>query len=119
MTSQRWRVNVDYQKTVLEVYFDTVMALYEELFDFLDPTCHYESWRLFFASDPQDTYLMTLMRLALEFGLVENYWYNLYLFLKRLQDVFLETTRTKIQYMYTGLIECTPLLARHHARLYE
>ncbi|CAO2652851.1 Nn.00g022620.m01.CDS01 [Neocucurbitaria sp. VM-36] len=41
MTSERWRVQVDHEKSVIEVYLDAVTALYEELFDRLDPSCFY------------------------------------------------------------------------------
>jgi hypothetical protein len=111
MTSERWRVRIDYQKTVPEVFLDTAMALFEELFDFLDSAGHDESERDS-AKVPKRHYLRTLDKLARRMGLEQHRIWGSWQFLRDVQDVFLNTTRREIQYTYTGLIHCTPLPAR-------
>jgi hypothetical protein len=102
MTSERWRLQIDYSKTVLEVYLDAVMALYEELFDVIDPACHYTVESQEGIINQQ--YCTSLFTLAGAMGLPTHQLNGLLPFLENLQETFLRTTLRNIRFTYTGRI---------------
>jgi len=102
LTSERWRVRVDYAKDVLEVYFDVVAALFEELFDLADPECLYPE-RLTVMATPHG-YRYTLVVLARSMGVPRRQLNGLESFLEYIQCAYLSTKMRDIQYTYTGRI---------------
>ena len=102
LTSQRWRVRVDYTKDVLEVYFDAVAALFEELFDLSDPECMYPK-ELTDMANSRD-YRRTLYVLARAMGVGGRRLEGLMEFLTHIQGAYLNTKTRNVQYIYTGRI---------------
>jgi len=102
LTPERWRVRVDYTKEVLEVYFDAVAALYEELFDLTDPECLYPKHLRDLAS-PR-SYCTTLLFLGEAMGLPERSLPGLDTFLRYCLDVYLSTKIRNVQYTYSDRI---------------
>jgi hypothetical protein len=98
LTSEWWQVQIGYLKAVSEVCLDVVMALYEELFDMLDPACHYklESQDDFI----KEQYRTTLLTLAGAMGLPTHQVDGVLPFLKHLQETFLSTTHRNVQFTY-------------------
>ena len=96
LTPERWRLRVDYTKTVLEVYLDTVVALYEELFDVTDP-------KSFYPPTVQDTsdlfiYRNTMLDLAQAMGLPEHQLSGLHSFLIDIGDVYMSTQVRNVRF---------------------
>jgi len=102
LTPESWRVRVDYTKEVLEVYFDAVAALYEELFDLLDPHCLYPKGLTDMASP--EAYRDTLVSLAISMGVHKRHCRALLSFLESIQATYLDTSIRNVQYTYTGRI---------------
>lgn len=102
LTPEKWRVHVDYTKEVLEVYFDAVAALYEELFDLTDPGCLYP--RKMTDSASPSAYCDTLVALGKSMGVLERHLGGLELFLLCSQAAYLGTNIRNVQYTYTGRI---------------
>ncbi|RMZ68312.1 HET domain-containing [Pyrenophora seminiperda CCB06] len=100
LTPERWRVQIDYRKPVLQVYLDTLMALCEELFDVVDPGCCYGDGVVRDAR----VYARTLLGLSRSMGLTERQQRGLVPFIDSVQAVFLNTSRRNIEYMYTGTL---------------
>jgi len=102
LTPERWRVRVDYTKEVLEVYFDAVAALCEELFDLNDPECLYPE-RLASMVPPQ-AYCKTLIKLGSSMGFTGRHLVGLKPFLEYTQAVYLGTEIRNVQHTYMGRI---------------
>jgi len=102
LTPERWRVRVDYTKEVLEVYFDAVAALYEELFDVKDLKRRY----LTLSSERANSrsYRIALVDLARAMGVPQQQRLGLKAFLDYVQAAYLSTKKRNIQYTYTGPI---------------
>jgi len=100
LTSERWRVHVDYNKTVLQVFLDALTAVCEELFDSLDPRCCYRD------SDKRDqsVYKEALLSLGRSMGLPERQIRGLSPFIDNLLAVYLNTRTMNIKYTYTGIV---------------
>jgi len=106
LTPEKWRVRVDYTKEVLEVYFDAVAALFEELFDRNDPECFYPAnWTI----RPQD-YRITLVALAKGMGFSRRQVNGVFSFFDYIEGTYLSTEIRNVQYTYTGRI-CTRVRA--------
>jgi len=102
LTPERWRVRIDYTKEVLEVYFDAVAALYEELFDLTDPECLYPEYLTDSASP--GAYRKTLFSLAISMKIRSGELGALQFFLEDTQAAYLGTKVRDVQYTYTGRI---------------
>ena len=100
LTAERWRVRIDYTKEVLEIYFDAVAALYEELFDIRDPECLYPKG-LAEMTTPRSSW-MTLVALAEAIGLPQRHLRGLKTFLRYCQIAYLTTKIRNVQYTYMG-----------------
>ena len=102
LTPEKWRVRVDYMREVLEVYFDAVAALYEELFDLTDPECLYPKFLK--GNTIPENYRGTLLFLGKAMGFPQRHLGGLRLFLHYCLAAYLKTTIRNVQYTYTGRI---------------
>jgi len=102
LTPERWRVRVDYTKEVLEVYFDAVAAMCEELFDLSDPESFYPE-ELTVLGRKWD-YRYTSLVLGEAMGVPQQQRCGLKAFLHYVQTAYLSTKIRNIQYTYTGRI---------------
>jgi hypothetical protein len=108
LTSERWRVKVDYTKIVVDVYLDAVMAMCEELRDILDPACFYPEDRR--ASARAAYYRATLLTLGKEMGLSPHQLRGLGPFIGGIQAVLSITNIRNVRYQYNGRILRAPYL---------
>jgi hypothetical protein len=70
LTAERWRINVDYNKPLLEVYLDAICAVCEELFDILDSNCFYDRYIEYPIN--LENYRTTLLALGVAMGFPKN-----------------------------------------------
>jgi hypothetical protein len=107
MTSERWRMTISYENSVVEVYLDAMAALCEELFDRVDPKCFYEV-----TLDPREgreSYRQTLLKLARAMGIPRHQNRGLDPFLRHLMEIYTNTPLRNVEYIYRGVLPNLPV----------
>lgn len=98
LTSERWRIRIDYSKTVQRVFLDAVVALFEELFDIQDPQCFYRDYYVRQADPLQ--YRETALKLGKEMGIPQHHLSGIVPLLHHIQHVYLGTDIRNVRYVY-------------------
>jgi hypothetical protein len=109
LTPERWRLRIDYTKTVLEVYLDAVVALYEELFEILDPRCFYPAHVQ--NTSNLYTYCNTMLMLGQAMELPKHQLSGLPPFLRALGEIYMSTPirNVRFQLPVSGPAQTAPL----------
>lgn len=102
LSAERWRINVDYNKPLLEVYLDAICAVCEELFDILDPDCFYDRYIEYPVN--LENYRTTLLALGVAMGFPKNQLMGLGPFIEAIQAVYHSTYLRNISFIFTGLL---------------
>ncbi|CAG5140183.1 uncharacterized protein ALTATR162_LOCUS653 [Alternaria atra] len=102
LTAERWRINVNYDKPLLEVYLDAVCAVCEELFDIWDPNCFYDGYIEYPVN--LESYRTTLLALGVAMGLPKRQLMGLRPFIEAIQTIYHSTLLRNVRFIFTGLL---------------